>query len=190
MKVITFDNKNIADSAMKLTDAMVSAGITPDVVIGIRTGGGYIADAVMKVLSGKHCRPLYIEAFLQRSSTPRKKRLLSGILPFFPTWILDRLRIIESYMLARNVKNDAVLPEVMFSGEISGGKILVVDDAIDSGRTMKAVLDSLVERGVSRDDIFTAVITVTTDSPLIKPDYYIYNKTLIRFPWSIDYRKS
>ena len=41
-----------------------------------------------------------------------------------------------------------------------------------------------------KPDLKIAVITVTTATPAVEPDYCKYhNRTLIRFPWSIDYKK-
>lgn len=66
------------------------------------------------------------------------------------------------------------------------GRILIVDDAVDSGATLLRVAETL--RSASPEaQIASAVITVTTRNPAIKPDYTLYNdRTLIRFPWSAD----
>jgi hypoxanthine phosphoribosyltransferase len=65
-------------------------------------------------------------------------------------------------------------------------RILVVDDAVDSGRTLEVVLRWL--RGRCPDaEVRSAVLTVTTPRPLLIPDFYLYYPdVLIRFPWSLD----
>ena len=67
--------------------------------------------------------------------------------------------------------------------------ILIVDDAVDSGKTLKTIVDEVRKKYLTAE-IKTAVITVTTKQPIILPDYYLfYNHTLIRFPWSADSRR-
>lgn len=64
--------------------------------------------------------------------------------------------------------------------------MLLVDDAVDSGTTMLRVAEAL-RCGNPEIELRTAVITVTTAAPLLRPDYTIYDdRTLIRFPWSMD----
>ena len=65
-----------------------------------------------------------------------------------------------------------------------------VDDAIDSGVTIRVVCDALQERYGMDAVIKTAVVTVTTDAPLLDADFYCYHDhTLVRFPWSMDYKR-
>ncbi len=66
-------------------------------------------------------------------------------------------------------------------------KILVVDDAVDSGYTLSHVLEAVKAVLPAGAEVRSAVITVTTDDPLVMPDFYLYNdKTLVRFPWAMD----
>lgn len=66
-------------------------------------------------------------------------------------------------------------------------RILIVDDAVDSGESMKKVVETV--RGLNpRASVRTAAITLTTPAPAVSPDYYLYNQVLVRFPWSKDYR--
>ena len=67
-------------------------------------------------------------------------------------------------------------------------KILVIDDAIDSGDTLFAIATTLKDMNPdARIDI--AVMTETTRHPRIRANYTLYrNRTLIRFPWSNDYK--
>ena len=68
-------------------------------------------------------------------------------------------------------------------------KILIIDDAIDSGDTLSAIVETLKKTN-PKAKVATAVLTETTKNPAIRADYTLYrNQTLIRFPWSNDYRK-
>ena len=67
--------------------------------------------------------------------------------------------------------------------------VLLVDDAIDTGATLKLIKDTLAER-YPLAVIKIAVITVTSNHPLIDADYYLFHdRTLVRFPWSNDVKK-
>ncbi len=66
--------------------------------------------------------------------------------------------------------------------------ILVIDDAIDSGDTLFAIVETLKKTNPNAK-VETAVITETTHHPRIRANYTLYqNRTLIRFPWSSDYK--
>ena len=36
--------------------------------------------------------------------------------------------------------------------------------------------------------IKTAVVSWTIETSVVKPDYYLFKNTLVRFPWSKDYK--
>ena len=69
-------------------------------------------------------------------------------------------------------------------------EILVIDDAIDSGDTLAAIVKTLRQTN-PYVSVSIAVITETTRRPRIRANYTLYrNRTLIRFPWSNDYKKN
>lgn len=65
-------------------------------------------------------------------------------------------------------------------------RILVVDDAVDSGETMRQVLAHLVRLGARREQVRTAVIALTRVDPLVAPDFKVFDEKC-RFPWSSDW---
>ena len=65
--------------------------------------------------------------------------------------------------------------------------ILIIDDAVDSGKTL-FVINQYIKSLDSKIKVKNAAITITQKSPLILPNYYLYKNTLIRFPWSYDYK--
>lgn len=64
--------------------------------------------------------------------------------------------------------------------------VMVVDDAVDSGITLAAVLRTLRACCPPATELRTAAITVTRPDPVVKPDYALYRGVLCRFPWSFD----
>lgn len=152
----------------------------PQLIVGIPRGGSYVG----QIIAREYADAEYIEIGGQRAGTPRKGRL-SWLLRLLPTFVVDRLRMAEARRLARRKHTVGLLPSP--SSLPAASRILVVDDAVDSGATMAAVVNFL-KRALPESSVRSAAITVTTPSPLIEPDYAIYRgDTLIRFPWSNDY---
>jgi hypoxanthine phosphoribosyltransferase len=65
-------------------------------------------------------------------------------------------------------------------------RILVTDDAIDSGATLATVLRLVRAVCPSGTEVRSAVITQTMEQPITTPDYVLFHDTLCRFPWSFD----
>ncbi|MCL2597907.1 MAG: phosphoribosyltransferase, partial [Paludibacter sp.] len=66
--------------------------------------------------------------------------------------------------------------------------VLLVDDAIDSGATIRDT-EKFLKTKNENWHIKVAVITQTFAQPLRKADYQIYNRVLVRFPWSNDFKQ-
>lgn len=178
-RVLTLSSDSFSAACRRLEKACMS--LNPDIVLGIETGGRYVAEQMLTDI--KH---VYVK--MQRPSTSVKSNTLSWIISKLPRWSADLLRIFESYILAKRVphicKYEGSLP-----AEISDSRrILIVDDAVDSGATMLAVKQA-VESGVQEAEIYCAAITITTDNPVFRPEVSLYQNVLIRFPWSKDAMK-
>ncbi len=167
-----------------------------DAVVAVRRGGSFVCDAFCRHFP----QDRYGERFdvtLQRPSTKHKNATMSSILKGLPISLLNLLRITESIFLSfrRKIKGRGLAPEILLpDGLVSilqrsaTPHILVIDDAIDSGDTLFAIVAAL--KGINPNaEIRIAVMTETTSHPRIHADYSLYrNKTLIRFPWSNDYK--
>jgi predicted phosphoribosyltransferase len=68
---------------------------------------------------------------------------------------------------------------------MSFGKIVVLDDAIDTGATMKSVIDALRASGCN-GRILTIVFAWTNVRSLVRPDFWYKESVLVKFPWSHD----
>lgn len=185
VKVITMD-KGQFKTACKLLRAQVDrAGYRPDGIIAIATGGIYVAD---------ECGyPGVRRVTLRRKGTKAKRKLLDRVIKRLPRKVNDALRILESRVLEITDRRDVGhYAPVSFSAETlkwlstRPKRLLVIDDAVDSGHTLLRVVESL--RSYLPDaTILTAVITTTRRNPVIRPDFTLYSdQTLVRFPWSAD----
>jgi hypoxanthine phosphoribosyltransferase len=194
-RVITLD-KDDFDTACAELMRVAEVDFQPDVMIGIRTGGLYVADAMAKAAE----RLMQVLPITCRRPSTRYKpfsaaarRLVAGL----PRPILDQLRVVEHRLLTR--KPAAPKPYHFDAGELAGlrswfhawtaaemPRILVVDDSVDTGATMQHVLELLRSEAGMAVAVRTAAITVTTERPTVMPDYVLLRQQLCRFPWSLD----
>ena len=184
MRVVTLDNKDFADICRSLEKRVSATGYVPDLVVGVATGGMYVSQHIMSTL------PHAVMVCRRPSTVSKEENIkLINIVNYLPLWCRNILRIMESLVLRNIISkelpsvNTDIRDESMRAGSC---RILVVDDAVDSGITLKTVVEAVSELA-PHAEIRTATITVTIPRPVLMPDYYIYNNgTLIRFPWSKD----
>ncbi len=200
MQVITLNQEALEVVAARLAEKVEAgcSGLSYDIIIGIRRGGSYVCDAFCHSFPEVLCGKRY-DVALQRPSTRRKGGIVRSVLKQLPVKVLDLMRMAESRLLSfRNRhKKEGVTPQVAIDKELAkivtdtkNPRILLIDDAIDSGHTLSVVITTLKNMNPSAT-IETAVITETTDSPIVRADYSIYcNRTLIRFPWSNDFKNT
>ena len=186
MKVVTLDYNKLEELCRQLCGQISESGYRPDLFLGIRSGGAEVG-RIMYNYAPEGCH--YLECTTQRQGTGRKKRLMKSIIGKLPGFILNCLRILEA-KLTFSYKRRSKIEFVTLPGNISQYKrILVIDDAVDSGATLRAVYDA-IHRRASSAEIKSTAITVTEKHPVVMPDFFIYhNSTLLRFPWSMDAKK-
>lgn len=175
MRVLTLNNTEFTEACRLLEERC--RPFDPDLVIGIATGGAVIAEKMFT--SVRH-----ITVTARRPSSSGKDRVtpLMNVVRRLPVPVKNLMRMAESRILSFK---RPVPPELAPIETGDAKRILVVDDAVDSGATLYGVLSAIETDG----SVKSAVMTVTTSKPLVYPDFSIYhNHTLIRFPWSMDNR--
>lgn len=197
MQVLTLDTLALDQHALQLSRIVKeNFSVKFDAIVAVRRGGSFVCDVFCHYFPRDRYTDRY-DISLQRPSTKRKTGAISRLLKKLPIPILNLMRMIESSMLClhRKFKGSSTTPNV----EIPDGlynilknkefpKILIIDDAIDSGDTLFAITETIKETNKDAT-IRIAVMTETTRHPRMKADYSLYrNKTLIRFPWSNDYK--
>lgn len=181
MKVLTLDSILLAEECRRLAECVNNSGFRPDAVVAVRRGGSFVASAMAEYIGE---RPVFT-VDCSRQSTRHKGNLMRTVLKCMPLTVRDWLRNVEHRFLTRRKTSPAtVLPDV--PSEISHyRRILILDDAVDTGVTLQAVYRA-VSAAAPSSYIRTAVLTVTTAFPLIFPDYTLHRNLLLRFPWSLD----
>lgn len=177
MKVLTLDNESFGTACVGLQKGVEDARFVPDMVLGIESGGRYVAEKVFTDVP--HC---YVT--LRRPSTAAKTGLMRRLVRKLPRAVNDALRILESRILSLRHAEPIAFSGTLPAAVTAATNILIVDDAIDSGATMKAIKDA-VKTSNPGACVKCAAITVTTRHPLVKTEFHLYN-CLIRFPWSAD----
>jgi len=178
MKVLTFTPEIFARECRRLERL---AGTAPDLVVGIASGGVHVAERIFPAAP-------HVSVSCRRPSTATKTRMepVFKLIRLLPLAVRDRLRVFEATRLRRSRPHP--MPSVNVPDAARHARdILVVDDAVDSGATMRAVTEAIRTANPGAR-IRTAAITVTTPMPLIWPDMTLYTNVLIRFPWARDYR--
>ncbi len=192
MKVITL---NAIDFFEKLDELSDKIDIVPDIVIEVLSAGGYLGK-VIKV-DEKFNKAQYKQIKIQRRGEYIKQSFFLKILfKLLPYRILNKLRLYESKKAKNSIsalnldelqKDNISFDHLGFLHQKSVKNILIIDDAIDTGRTMFIIKNSL-QKQFPKANIKTAIISWTLENSIIKPDFYIYKNVLVRFPWSKDYK--
>ncbi len=197
MQVLTLDPEKFDQQAGQLAH-IVEEGAPDklDAIVGVRRGGSFVCDAFCKYFPKERYGARY-DVILQRPSTKRKNGTVGKLLKLLPISILNFMRMAESSILAlrRKIKGASETPKVEIPEGLAdilhkekSPNILLIDDAIDSGDTLFAIIETLKETN-KQANVRIAVMTETTSNPRVRADYTLYrNKTLIRFPWSNDYK--
>lgn len=185
-RVVTISESQFPEACRKLAEDVIRSGFEFDILVGIASGGWYVT---------RHMpAPVRLSVTLRRASTATKKKILPSLLKYLPRPVCDMLRIAESrfYGLLSHLRKPHV-SSIYLSDEVldtlrsrPDARILIVDDAVDSGSTLLTVRESIAGE-LPKAEIRTAVITQTRRDPLIRPDYKLFpTGTIVRFPWAPD----
>lgn len=192
MKVINFEQKNF-DDFLENTLKDWKNDSSKILVLGIKEGGVYLAENVFQVLrnSANQVDLKFIKC--QRPSTSVKKKnefrkaFIQTIFKISPIIILDLLRNVEHYFLTKKsieYNREIILDEIINFNLYD--KIVIVDDAVDSGVTLQKVNDYVQSLAVKTTEVKSLAVVITSNNAIVTPDFYLYKDVLIRFPWSLD----
>lgn len=197
MKVIDFEWKSFENYSSLILADIDASKAKAVLVVGIADGGLPIANHLATLIRGKNNLSVMASSIrCQRPSTKIKKNnhktggFIRALLRVTPRFLSNLLRVFEHYKLSFRRKTDRHR-EVLICSDLIGALkvsefVLIVDDAVDSGLSLKAVIDEVIGIVPSGALVKSLVITVTQKSPEIVPDYFMMKDVLVRFPWSLD----
>lgn len=152
-------------------------GFTPDVVVYVETGARLLARELGRVL----VKP-FVPITVSRGGRGLK-RLLAGVAARLPVGVRDWLRKVEERShIHRLTKRRASFDH---ASAVAGRRVLLIDDAADTGRTIEVARAMLVSCGGASGDIMTAVLAATTPRAQRAVDVYLFTRNS-RMPWSAD----
>ncbi len=193
-RIITIEKSELTQIVNNLVDDIMQDGFEPQAVVGIATGGAIAAQQIDPALGW-----LYLECALRRPSTGFKERLpgVRAMLRHVPLPVADSLRRAEDRLgeLMGPKPSEVILKDALGAAvdviRANGlTRLLVMDDAVDSGATLFGVVNGLRELLGDEAEVRTCAISQTREPgrSLIVPDYVVFEQTLCRFHWSFDYR--
>lgn len=166
----------------------------PTLLVGIRTGGLVVAETMQQAAPDIPLMPLTC----RRTATGWKARvkILPRVLAALPQPAVDRLRWLEHRVLSPRRRRSAGQQQTdraeaeaigrFLAQQPTPRRVLIVDDAVDSGVTL-ATVQALLRQVCPPDTEFrSSAITLTLSRPLAEPDFVLYRGVLCRFPWSFD----
>ena len=181
-RIITFGQECLQASCRRLQREVEGAGFAPDLVVTIAKGGDMVGANMFPEVR-------HVSVGCHRPSAGLKARWLRVMFWIMPRWVCDSLRIMESRWRSRRtdrIPEHMRLDQRLADAIGAASRVLVVDDAVDSGATLATVIEAVRGVGGMRE-IKSAVLTVTMHDPLARPDFTLYDENvLIRFPWSLD----
>ncbi|HBQ8591393.1 TPA: hypothetical protein U5G31_005092 [Klebsiella pneumoniae] len=193
MKIVNLLGNDFDDACRRLHDH-IEEKYHPELIIGIATGGAVVVEK-MKYQEDRNI--LIIKK--QRPFTKTKNKMkFDSWLPYLPEWINNILRLAElsfnEYRFNKKgiIDNDSTGIEIL-KGNVEdifkAKKILIVDDSVDSGATLKNCVQFIGGIMQTGTEIKTASLNVTFKKPAIFPTFLLYNRTIVRYPWANDVRK-
>lgn len=163
--------------ATELAALVKNSGYQPEVIVYVETGARLLAYELAG-LWGIPPVPVWV-----RRGGHGLKRILSPVARRLPVAVRDAMRRLEERTgVQRLTVRSAALPN---PARVAGRRVLLVDDAADTGRTIKAARGLLMRAGVRETDIRTAVIAATMAGGRAAVDFYLLDRNH-RMPWSAD----
>jgi hypoxanthine phosphoribosyltransferase len=164
--------------ARQLALSVRAEGFDPQLIVYIESGA--------RLLAWELCQEFGIKAVPVSASRggQRLKKWAAPLLASLPRWLKNRLRRIEE----SSGLHRATPRTVHFSppgGAWMNQRVLLVDDATDTGRTLSAVSAVLLEAGVAPAQLRTAVLAATTSDGRRAAHFYVLDQNCC-LPWSPD----
>lgn len=169
----------IKEYSLRLAQRVNDSGYVPDHILYIERAGLLVGYEIAKYFD---CNISGIYSSRSGQSIKSRAKVILRYLPRAVTHLLRNIEIksnIHAIKKERNVYMGNLYPP-------NGRNILVVDDAIDTGYSLKAVLDFLLSKGYDRSHIKTAVLTTTLNGPIFWADISLFEQVSFVFPWSPD----
>lgn len=160
-----------------LVERIRRAAFAPDLVVYVESGARLPAASL--------CGALGVAAIPVRAQRRGRgfKRLLAPLIRVLPRSVTNGLRRLEERIGLHARTGRKV--ELRERCDLRNRNILLLDDAVDTGRTLAAVKAELVHRGADPARLRSAVLAATTPAGRMQVDFYVLDRNSV-LPWSSD----
>lgn len=163
--------------ARQLVERVQAGGFDPELIVYVETGARLLAHELATVLT----RPL-APIWVRRGGHGLKAKL-SPLLARLPVGVRDWLRGMEERSgVHHHTRRRAELPAGI---RLGGRRVLLLDDAADTGRTLAVAREMVIARGAAPAEVRTAVLAATTPQAQAAVDFFVLDRNC-RMPWSAD----
>lgn len=196
MKIVNCLGKDFDNACFNLSTKIVSNDYRPDIIIGIAKGGDIVGSKIYEYLKVDNFIRYYTVKIQHPCTIFMKNFGIKKLFKIMPKRSLNLLRKIILYIrefnwtyFSHNIKRigEVKLPDnvIKYISEHNYCKILIIDDAIDSGKTISLVYDYI--KSINRYSIVKCgVLNTTFRKPCFTPHYCLYDRIILRFPWAFD----
>lgn len=183
-RILTRDDDSIKSDLKNIMQHFEMREVAFDTIVFIPNAGVYLSELFIE-LFGERYDINFIT--VRRSSTVAKSNFIKELI-FSKRWLSDFMRHLE--VLLRLVKYKLGIKQKMTAKlkidfNVRDKRVLVIDDSVDTGTTLKMVKSALMEIGVQ--SVATACISNHLMPDKIDVDYSVYRYALLRTKNSRDY---
>ncbi|WP_171015845.1 phosphoribosyltransferase family protein [Devosia sp. FKR38] len=192
-RVTTLDEAGVVASSRTLAQQVADSGFSPTHIVAIANGGIPIARPFSTVFPGAE----FVVVTKQRAATQLKEqssgfKQLVQRSPDVVTTFFRRVEHWSRYQERDFARDPIVLPAddglIWPVLEAAPQRIIVVDDAVDTGTSIEFVAASARRRFGPMCDVRTAALTISGVNPQARADYALMEGVNIRFFWSKDFK--
>lgn len=182
MNCIELSIEKLSDECTKWAK-IIKKDFQPDLIVYIAKGGFLIGKAFQEEFK---CHMIGVDAMRKGN---KLKELLTPILSNLPKHLLNLARKIE---VKSGIHNKHSERAVVFRSDYNDidknavRNILIVDDSVDTGHSLKAVTETVVEQYPLATVKLAALNVWKQSESVIKCDYFKYVDTILRTPMSKD----
>ncbi len=185
MEFLEVSIENLEEETKKLHN-QISKEYQYDCVIFVARGSYLIGKQLADL---NDCPLLEISA---KRKGGKLKKIVQPLLQIIPTKLkkILREREFKSNVHENNYERNIIFNEDVWSRYKDSKKILVIDDSVDTGFTIKYVKEA-VENFFQNSEVKIAALNVFEKSKkVVKTDFYVYSDTLLKGPWSSDSKEN
>ncbi len=177
--IIDLDFAALEMHLIALAEKIRRSDFRPEHILYIERAGLYCAHTLARHLN---ISASGIQAQRSANILKEKSRFILRRMPRALSHALRKLEIVSG-LHNRNSER-----QISFRGQEPprDRNLLILDDALDTGYSILAVHRHLLHLGYDPARIKTAVLTITGRQTMMQPDFFLFDRTIVTFPWSYD----